>query len=134
MGFILESFALYAASLHSARLFPGESHPDEQIPPSNEILVRERRGFASLVSATAGQGTTSGPEPETDHTRREGSEVATVVDDLGDFNHALPLRTGRSFRRNWLNSCWEMVVTFWMHRRKKREVNRAVAALMKLDD
>jgi uncharacterized protein YjiS (DUF1127 family) len=134
MGFILEGFALYAASLHSARLFPVESHPDEQIPPSNEILVRERRSFVSLVSATAGQGTTSGPEPETDHTRRAGSEVATMGNDSGDFDHATSLHTGRSFRWNWLTSCWETVVTFGMHRRKEREVNRTVAALMNLDD
>jgi hypothetical protein len=134
MGFILEGFALYAASLHSARLFPGESHPDEQIPPSNEILVRERRGFASLVSATAGQGTTSGPEPESDHTRRAGSEVATVGSDSGNFDHATSPHTVRSLCWSWLTSCWETVVTFWMRGREERAVNRAVAALMNLDD
>jgi hypothetical protein len=46
MGFILKGFALYAASLHSARLCPVEPHPDEEIPPSSEISARERRGFS----------------------------------------------------------------------------------------
>jgi hypothetical protein len=133
MGSILEGFALYAASLHSARLCPVEPDPDEEIPPSSEISARERRGFVSLVSAPVSQGATSGAGPETDHTRREGSEVATVVDDLGDFDLATPLRTGRPFRWSWLTSCWEMVVTSWMHGRKEREVNRAVAPLMNFE-
>jgi uncharacterized protein YjiS (DUF1127 family) len=134
MGFILEGFALYAVSLHSARPFPVESHPDEEIPASSEISARERRRFVSLVSAPASQGAISRAEPETDHTRRAGSEVATVGDDLGDFDHATSLHAGRSFRWSWLTSCWETVVTFWMHGRKEWEVNRAVAALMNLDD
>lgn len=117
MGFILEGFALYAASLHSVRLCPVEPHPDEEIPPSSAISARERRGFVSLVSAPASQGATSGAESETDHTRRERSEVAAAGDDLGDFDHVTPLRTGRSFRWNWF-------VTFWLHGRKEREVNR----------
>jgi uncharacterized protein YjiS (DUF1127 family) len=133
-GFILEGFALYAASLHSAGLFPVEPHPDEEIPPSSEISARERRGFVSLVSAPVSQGEISGAGREIDHTRREGSKVAAVVDDLGDFDHATPPRTGRSFRWNRLTSRWEMVVTYWLHGRKEREINRAVAALMKLDD
>jgi uncharacterized protein YjiS (DUF1127 family) len=133
-GFILEGFALYAESLHSARLFPVEPHPDEEIPPSSEISARERRGFVSLVSAPVSQGAISGAGPETDHTRREGSEVAIVVENLVDFDHATPPRSGRSFRWNRLTSCWKMVVTFWMHGRKEREINRAVAALIKLDD
>jgi uncharacterized protein YjiS (DUF1127 family) len=134
MGFILEGFALHAASMHSVRFCPVEPHPVDEIRPSSEISARERRGFVSLVPATAGEGAISRPEPETDHTRRAGSDVATGGDDLGDFDHATSLHTGRSFRWSWLTSCWETVVTFWMHGRKEREINRAVAALMNLDD
>jgi hypothetical protein len=134
MGFILEGFALYAASLHSVRLYPVEPHPEEEIPPSSEISARARYGFVSLVSAPVSQGATSGAGPETDQTRRTGSEVATVGDDLGNFEYATSLYTGRSFRWSWLTSCWETVATFWMHGRKDREVNRAAAALMNLDD
>jgi hypothetical protein len=133
-GFILEGFALYAASLHSARPFLVEPHPDEGIPPSSDLSARERRAFVSLVSTPVSQGATSGLELKTEHTRRGGYEVATARDDPGDFERAGSLRTGRSLRWNWLTSCWEMVDTFWIHRRKEREVNRAVAALMKLDD
>jgi uncharacterized protein YjiS (DUF1127 family) len=134
MGFFLEGFALYAASLHSVRLYPVEPDPEEEIPPTREISARARRGFVSLVAARVSQGATSGAGPSNDHPGREGSEVATVVDDLGDSDHATPLRTDRSFRWSWLTSRWEMVVTFWKHGRKEREVNQAVAALMKLDD
>ena len=134
VAFILEGFALYAASLHSVRLYPVEPHPDEEIPPPSEISARERRGFLSLVPAPVSQRAISGVGTDADHTKRQGSEVATVVDDLGDIDHATPLRTGRSSRWNRLISCREKVATFWMHGRKEREVNRAVAALMKLDD
>ena len=134
MDFILEGFALFGASLHSVRLCPVEPHPDEEIQPSSEISARERRNFVSLVPTPESQGAPSGAGPETDHTRREGSEVATAGNDLGDFDHATAVGTNRSFRWSWLTSRWEMVVTFWKHGRKEREVNQAVAALMKLDD
>ena len=55
-------------------------------------------------------------------------------DDLGNVEFATSLHTGRSLCWSWLTSCWETVVSFWMHGRKEREVNRAVAALMNLDD
>ncbi len=134
MSFILEGFALYAASLHSVRVCAVEPHPDGEIPPSNEMAVRERRSFVSLVSAPVSQRATSEAGPETANPWRERSGIATVADDLSDFDHTTPLRTGRWFRWNWLTSCWEMIVTFWRHWRNEREVNRAVAALMKLDD
>ena len=134
MSFILEGFALYAASLHSVRLCAAEPHGDGEIPPSNEIAACERRGFVSLVSAAANQGETSGAGSETANGRRERSEVATVADDLSNVGHATSLCTVRWFRRRRLTSYWEMVVTFWKHWRNEREVDRAVAALMKLDD
>ena len=47
MGFILEGFALYAASMHSVRFCPVEPHPDEEIRPSSEISARAARFFVT---------------------------------------------------------------------------------------
>jgi uncharacterized protein YjiS (DUF1127 family) len=40
----------------------------------------------------------------------------------------------QSNRSNWLTSSWEVVATLGTHGHREREINKAVAALAKLDD
>jgi uncharacterized protein YjiS (DUF1127 family) len=66
VGYFIESFALYAASMYPTPLFPIEPRPDQQnMPQPKKASRHERRGFLTLVSTTASQAPSSpGPEPE----------------------------------------------------------------------
>jgi uncharacterized protein YjiS (DUF1127 family) len=66
VDYLIESFALYAASIHPAALYPAEPRPDERnILQPSEVFRRERRGLLKLVSTTS----SAGPEPATIPTR-----------------------------------------------------------------
>jgi uncharacterized protein YjiS (DUF1127 family) len=103
VGYLIESFASYAASMHPTPLVPVEPQPDEQnMPQPRQISRRERRAFVSLVSTTVSQDTSSlGPEQETDPTPPAGYAIGSAGDRL---------------------------------REREREIEKAVAALAKLDD
>jgi uncharacterized protein YjiS (DUF1127 family) len=65
--YLIESFALYAASIHPAALYPAEPRPDERnILQPSEVFRRERRVRLTLVSTTT---SSAGPEPATIPTR-----------------------------------------------------------------
>jgi hypothetical protein len=96
VAYLIESFALYAASVHPAALYPDpvEPRPRERNIQPRQVSARERRGHLRLVSRTT---SSAGPEPET--TPRPPAGYATGL--VGD---------------------------------SEREIERAVAALAKLDD
>jgi uncharacterized protein YjiS (DUF1127 family) len=65
VAYLIESFALYAASMHPVALYPAEPRPGERnIQQPRQATWRERRGRLRLVSTT----TSAGPEPETSPT------------------------------------------------------------------
>jgi hypothetical protein len=65
VDYVIESFALYAASIHPTALYPAEPWPGERnISQPRQATWRERRGHLRLVSTT----TSAGPEPETSPT------------------------------------------------------------------
>jgi hypothetical protein len=61
VGYLIESFALYAASIHPVGLFPVE--PRQDLPQPTQLSRRPRRAALTLVSTTTIQAA-SLPEPE----------------------------------------------------------------------
>ena len=60
-GYLIESFALYAASVHPVGLFPVEPRPN--MPQPTQLPRRPRRAVLTLVSATPTR-VASLPKPE----------------------------------------------------------------------
>jgi uncharacterized protein YjiS (DUF1127 family) len=81
-GYFIESFALYAASMHPTPLFPVEPRPDQQdMPRPRQVSRHERRGFLKLVSTTGGEGPSSlRPEPASSPAPPAGSAVGFAGD------------------------------------------------------
>jgi uncharacterized protein YjiS (DUF1127 family) len=67
VDYVIESFALYAASIHPMALFPVEPRPQQRdMPQSGQVFGPGRRGLLMLVSTTASPETSSRrPEPAT---------------------------------------------------------------------
>ena len=64
LDYVIESFALYAASIHPVALFPVEPRPD--MAHSGQVFRPGRRGLLTLVSTTASPDISSRrPEPAT---------------------------------------------------------------------
>jgi hypothetical protein len=84
VGYLIESFASYAASMHPTPLVPVEPQPGEQnMPQPRQISRRERRAFVSLVSTTVSQGTSPlVPEQETGPTPPAGYAIGFAGDRL----------------------------------------------------
>jgi hypothetical protein len=138
MGFILEGFALHAASLYPANFGPVQSHPhEEKILRSRESSAQGRCGstspFSTTISCSPGFGLESDSR-KISPTGSEvvGSEVPLTQDNLAEFGDVIAVRNGRSF--SWLAPCWEAVVTLWTYGRKRRKIKRAAAVLAELDD
>jgi hypothetical protein len=67
VDYVIDSFALYASSIHPVVLFPVVPQPDQQnMPQPRQVSRHEPRGFLTLVSTTGGESPSSPrPEPET---------------------------------------------------------------------
>jgi uncharacterized protein YjiS (DUF1127 family) len=77
VDYVIESFALYASSIHPVVLFPVVPQPDQQdIPQPRQVSRHERRGFLTLVSTTGCQGPSSlRPEPATSPAPPAGNAI-----------------------------------------------------------
>jgi hypothetical protein len=99
-GYLIESFALYAASIHPVALFPVESLPDRRdTPQSGQSFGAGRRGLLTLVSTTPSpQPSSPRPDPKTAAATPAGSvtgfagnkpherEIAKAVAALAEFD------------------------------------------------
>jgi uncharacterized protein YjiS (DUF1127 family) len=136
MHSILESFAMYGASVHATAYFPvalrsgqEENLKQRTLPP------RGRRELISLASSHAG-GDKVLPELERGTERALSAEIelAFASNSLGELNDVKMPHVGWSKRWSWLALPWEVVVTLWTHVRREREIRRAVSALENLDE
>jgi uncharacterized protein YjiS (DUF1127 family) len=77
IDYLIESLALYAASIHPVALFPVEPRPDQRnMPPSGQVFRRGRRGLLTLVSTTASPDASSlRSEPETSSAPAAGCAI-----------------------------------------------------------
>jgi uncharacterized protein YjiS (DUF1127 family) len=82
VDYVIDSFALYASSMHPVALFPVMPQPDQQdIPQPKQVSRHERRGFLRLVSTTGGEGPSSlRPEPASSPAPRAESAVGFAGD------------------------------------------------------
>jgi uncharacterized protein YjiS (DUF1127 family) len=88
-----------------------------------EVSARERPKFLTIVSSTQPEVTRSEP----------GSGIGRTPPRFEALSwDASPAK--RSNARNWLVGSWSIVVNRWRHWRREREIKKAVAALLELDD
>jgi hypothetical protein len=74
LDYVIESFALYAASIHPVAFYPVEPRPDQRnMPQSGQVSRPGRRGVLTLVSTTT-------PGPETSSTRKARSGIGFAGD------------------------------------------------------
>ncbi len=83
--YLIESFALYATSIHPVALFPIEPLPNQrETPPSGPGFTSGRRGLLTLVSTTELPDTASPrPEPKI----RPAMPAACAIGSAGDTRH-----------------------------------------------
>ncbi len=129
------AFALHGTSycnlLHAIATSPVESCSIET--EAERLAVRERRSSLAVISSSASPKLTeaeleqeagrTGPGPEA---RSEGAGPA-------EFDSSPPFTDRLSLRR-WLTSPRSTVANRWMQWRREREIKKAVAALLALDD
>jgi hypothetical protein len=82
VDYVIESFALCAASIHPVALFPVVPQPDQRdMPQSRQVFAPGRRAFLTVVSTAAGRGPSSpGPEPESGPAPPAGCEIGFAGD------------------------------------------------------
>lgn len=108
----MEGFALYGAALHPAAAMPAHT-----------ILVARKDWLTDRETGEPAEPMRSGGR---DGAERNGSAVKCG---------GVPPRAAQPARRwNWLRSAGEMLTVLRLHFRREREIRRAVAALMELDD
>jgi hypothetical protein len=80
VDYVIDSFALYASSIHPVALFPVVPQPDQRDMPQAGQVFR-RRGALTLVSTTASLDTSSlRPEPATSPAPRAGHATGLAGD------------------------------------------------------
>jgi len=133
--YLMEGFALSAASMYPTMLLPVELHPDEEkIPQPRESALRKWRGL-SLVSTTESRGAASRElEHEVNQTTPARYAVVLADDGSPEFDSVTSFYVDRSNRWNWLTPSREAVVTLWAHARRERQIKKAAAALAEFDD
>ncbi|WP_426610454.1 DUF1127 domain-containing protein [Bradyrhizobium sp. McL0616] len=105
----MEGFALYGAALH-----PSAAMPVHAILTA----LRERE-----------------PDPDNcESAQPSGRDGAGSNGNVIRFDRALPLDARPERRWNWLRSAGETLTVLLAHVRREREIKRAIAALMQLDD
>lgn len=80
VGYLIESFALYAASMHPVGLFPVEPAPERQnMPQPTQLSPRQRRVVLTLVSTTAAVGS-AGDSPREHEIKKAVAALAELDD------------------------------------------------------
>jgi uncharacterized protein YjiS (DUF1127 family) len=129
------AFALHGTSycnlLHAIATSPVESRSIET--ESEKLSVRERRRSLAVISPSASPKLTE-VEPEQEASRAgPGSEARSDGAGLAEFYSSPPF-TDRPNLRHWLTSPCSIVASRWVRWRREREIKKAVAALVALDD
>ena len=118
-----EGFTLFAMA-HVSMTPVDESYPSEaKAGQLEQISARERPKFLTIVSSTQPEVTKSELESGTGRTQHRFEALspdASLVE--------------RSNARNWLARSWGVIVNRWQNWRREREIEKAVAALVELDD
>jgi uncharacterized protein YjiS (DUF1127 family) len=128
------AFALHGVSycnlLHAIVTSPVESCLIET--EVERLAVRERRGSLAVISSSASPKLTeSGLEQA--NRARPGSEARS--EDAGQTeSYRSPSLIDRSNHRNWLTGPWSTIASRWVRWRREREIKKAVAVLVALDD
>jgi uncharacterized protein YjiS (DUF1127 family) len=80
LNYVIESFALYAASIHPVALFPVEPRPHRRdMAHSGQVFRPGRRGLLTLVSTTASpEASWRRPEPTTSPAPPAGCAIDLV--------------------------------------------------------
>jgi len=131
----MEGFALYGAwygaLLNAIATSPVESAPIDA--EAEKLSVRERRRSLAVISSSEGPKLTE-VELEQEASRAgPGSEKRSEDAGLAEF-YSSALFTDRSSHRHWLTSPCSTVASRWAQWRREREIKKAVAALLELDD
>ena len=101
-----------------------ESYPTEaKAGQLEEISARGRPKSFTIVSSTHPEVTRSELESSAG---RNQPRFEALSPDAG--------LAERSNARNWLARSWSIIVNRWQHWRREREIKKAVAALVELDD
>lgn len=108
----MEGFALYGAALHPAATMPVHA------------ILAARKDWQSHPDDC---------EPQAPM-QNSGGDGATSNGNVVKFDRVLPLDAQPERRWNWLRSAGEKLTVLLSHLRREREIKRAVAALMELDD
>ena len=118
-----EGFTLFALA-HVSMTPVDESYPSEaKAGQLEEISARGRPKSFTIVSSTHPEVTRSELESSAG---RNQPRFEALSPDAG--------LAERSNARNWLARSWSIIVNRWQHWRREREIKKAVAALVELDD
>jgi uncharacterized protein YjiS (DUF1127 family) len=118
-----EGFTLFAMA-HVYMTPDDESYPTEaKAGQLEEVSARERPKSLTIVSWTQPEVTKSELESGAGRTRPR-LEALSPDASLAE----------RSNARNWLARSWSAIVNRWEHWRREREIKKAVAPLLELDD
>jgi uncharacterized protein YjiS (DUF1127 family) len=128
----MEGFALFAM-LHLPAT-PIDEPFSARAEPSEKMSAGERRRSLAIVSSSTRPEVT-GPDPENDANRTgSGSEALSSDADLVPIYRSHSFDADRSNYRNRPTKYWSAVAGRWWHWRREREVKKAVATLVELDD
>ena len=128
------AFALHGTSycnlLHAIATSPVESCSIEAEP--ERLAVRERRRSLAVTSSASPKLTEAELEQEAGRTG-PGPEARSEGAGPAEFDSSPPF-TDRPSLRRWLTSPCSTVANRWMQWRREREIKKAVATLLALDD
>ena len=123
--FLLESFALYGASLHPTAAFRVEPFLAQERIARQKGSSRERRERICLLS----------PSEHPDQRSAEQEHDTNLLPHASIESERAPaLDAGRHGRWNCVTSSWHTVLAFWKDRCRERVIKRDIAALVDLDD
>jgi len=120
----MEGFALFAM-LHLPAT-PVDEPSSAKAEPSEKMSAAERRRSLAIVSSST-RSEVPGPDPE-NNANRTASRSEALSSDAGLVAYC------RSHYRNRPTKHWSAVAGRWRHWRREREVKKAVATLVELDD
>jgi uncharacterized protein YjiS (DUF1127 family) len=135
LAFFIEAFALCGASycnlLHAIATSPVESLSIES--ESENLSVPERRRSIAIVASSMSPKSMRLEFDETINRAGVGSEVTSEDAGLAQSCSLRSFTDGPNLR-HWLSSPCSTVASRWTQWRREREIKKAVAALLALDD
>ena len=133
LGFFLEGFALYGASLHWVATTAVTAIASEVDARERQKLARsERQKSISLVSPAARAETTILEREDAIDRTAFGTRMPSTRDSF-----ASPAREVDRYRfvhPSWLAMIWRAIASPWAKWRREREIKKAVVALAELDN